>query len=74
MPAGNAYPSGHLVLDFASFAPIIANLFLYGYKGDFMSNLHKSKTLDIVDKFNDTSLYLDDKLTIDNPELKTYLR
>ena len=33
-----------------------------------MSKLHKSKKLDLVDKFNDTSRYLDDILTIDNPK------
>ena len=50
-------------------APFIADLFFYCYEKDFMSNLHKSKKLDLVDKFNDTSRYLDDILTIDNPEL-----
>ena len=35
-----------------------------------MSNLHKSKKLDLVDKFNDSSRYLDDILTIDNPEFE----
>ena len=43
-----------------------------------MSNLHKSKKLDLVDKFNDTSRYLDDILTTDNPEFEqqspTYIR
>ena len=33
-----------------------------------MSNLQKSKRFDLIDKFNDTSRYLDDILfTIDNP-------
>ena len=33
-----------------------------------MSNLQKSKPFDLIDKFNDTSWYLDDILTIDNHE------
>ena len=33
-----------------------------------MSNLQKSKRFDLIDKFNDTSRYLDDIFTIDNPE------
>ena len=33
-----------------------------------MSNLQKSKRFDLKDKFNDTSRYLDDIFTIDNPE------
>ena len=52
-------------------APLIADLFLfllYRYEKDFMSYLHKSKKLDLVDKFNDTSRYIDDTLTIDYPE------
>ena len=31
-----------------------------------MSNLQKSKRIDPIDKFNDTSQYLDDIFTIDN--------
>ena len=49
-------------------APLIADLFMYCYERDFMSNLQKSKRYDLIDKFNDTSRYLDDDLfTIDNP-------
>ena len=31
-----------------------------------MSNIQKSKRFDLIDKFNDTSRYLGDILTIDN--------
>ena len=41
-------------------APLIADLFLYCYERDFMSELHKSKRHDLIDMFNDTSRYLDD--------------
>ena len=41
-------------------APLIADLFLYCYERDFMSNLKKSKRFDLIDKFNDTSRYFDD--------------
>ena len=41
-------------------APLIADVFLYCYERDFMSNLQKSKRFDLIDKFNDTSRYLDD--------------
>ena len=37
---------------------------------DFMSNLHKSKRYNLIDMFNDTSRYLDDRYTIDNPEFE----
>ena len=50
-----------------------ADLFLYCYKRDFMSDLHKSKRHDHIDLFNDTSRYLDDIFTIDNPEFEKYI-
>ena len=50
--------------------PLIADLFLFCYERDFMSNLHKSKQCDRIDMFNDTSRYLDDIFTIDNPDLR----
>ena len=38
-----------------------------------MSNLHKSKQYDLIDMFNDTSRYLDDIFTIDNPESEKHI-
>ena len=38
-----------------------------------MSNLHKSKQYDLIDMFHDTSRYLDDIFTIDNPEFEKYI-
>ena len=49
---------------------LIADLFLYCYERDFMSDLHKSKRHDLIDMFNDTSRYLDDIFTIHNPEFE----
>ena len=54
-------------------APLIADLFLYCYERDFMSGIHKSKRLDHIDMLNDTSRYLDDIFTIDNPEFETHI-
>ena len=48
-------------------APLIADFFLYCYERDFISNLQNFKWFDLIDKFNDTSRYLDDIFTIDNP-------
>ena len=56
-----------------SCAPLLAYLFLYCYERDFMSDLHKSKRRDPIDMFNDTSRYLDDIFTIDNPEFDKYI-
>ena len=38
-----------------------------------MSNLQKSKRFDLIDKFNDTSRYLDDIFTIDNPTFAEHI-
>ena len=54
-------------------APLIADLFLYCFERDFMSNLQKSKRFDLIDKFNDTSRYLDAIFTIDNPEFAEHI-
>ena len=37
------------------------------------SNLQKSKRFDLIDKFNDTSRYLDDIFTIDNPAFAEHI-
>ena len=55
------------------FAPLIADLFLFCYERDFMSNLQKSRRFDLIDKFNDTSRYLDDIFTIDNPAFSEHI-
>ena len=54
-------------------ALLIADLFLYCYERDFMSNLQKSKRFDLIDQFNGTSRNLDDILTIDNPEFAEHI-
>ena len=54
-------------------APLIADLFLYCYERDSMSDLQKSKRFDIIDMFNDTSRYLDDIFTINNPEFDKHI-
>ena len=38
-----------------------------------MSNLQKLKRFDVIDMFNDTSRYLDDILTTDNPEFEKHI-
>ena len=54
-------------------APLIADLFLYCFERDFMTKLQKSKRTDLIDMFNETSRYLDDILTVDNPDFERYI-
>lgn len=52
-------------------APLVADLFLFCYESEFMSNLRKDNKIDIINAFNDTSRYLDDILNLDNPFFET---
>ena len=54
-------------------APLIADSFLYCYERDFISDPHKSKRHDLMKMFNDTSRYLDDIFTINNPEFEKHI-
>ena len=67
---GMVYQQIALISMGANCAPLIADLFLFCYETDSMSNLHKSKQYDLIDIFNDTSRYLDDIFTINNPEFE----
>ena len=48
-------------------APLIADLFLFCYKRDFMKDLSSDNQADVIKVFNSASRYLDDLLSIDNP-------
>ena len=49
-----------------SCAPLVADLFLFGYEGDFMSSLSNINQADFIEAFKSNSRYLDDILKIDN--------
>ena len=48
-------------------APLVADLFLFCYKRDFMLSLSDNNQTDIIEAFNSTSRYSDDLLDIENP-------
>ena len=48
-------------------APLVADLFSYCYKRDFMDSLDHDNQTDVIEAFNSTSRYLDDLLNIDDP-------
>ena len=56
-----------------NYAPLIAGLLSFCYERDFMSDLQESKRFDLIDMFNDTSQYLDNIFTIDNPEFDKHI-
>ena len=47
-----------------TYASLVADLFLFCYKRDFMMSLSDDKQADVIDAFNTTSRYLDDILNI----------
>ena len=51
-----------------NYAPLVADLFLFCYKRDFMKSLSRKNQADIIEAFNSTPRYLqfDDLLDIDN--------
>ena len=51
-------------------APLVADLFLFCYRRDFMFSLSDNNQTDIIEAFNSNSRYLDQLLIIDNPYLE----
>ena len=45
-------------------APLVANLYLFCYKRDFMLSLSDNNQTDIIESFNSTSRYLDSLILI----------
>ena len=48
-------------------APLVADLFLFCYEGDFIKDLSNDNQTDIIKASNSTSRYLDNLLNIDDP-------
>ena len=49
-----------------NYAPLVDDLFLFCYEGDFMLFLSDDNLSEVIEAFNTTSRYLDDLLNIDN--------
>ena len=54
-------------------APLPADVFLYSYGGDFIQPLLSTGKKQLASRFNLTFRYIDDVLSINNPELENYL-
>ena len=56
-------------------APLIADLFLYCYESQFMARISKDPNKHhLIQKFNNTFRYLDDKLAISHDDFNLYTR
>ena len=56
-----------------SCAPLLANLFLYSCKVEFLRSMKKSNKK-VAKAFNLTSRYTDDLISINNPRFKQFLK
>ena len=54
-------------------APLLANIFLYSYEADFIQSMLSAGKKHLASRFNFTYRYIDDILSINNPEFENYL-
>ena len=54
-------------------APLLADIFLYSYEADFIQSLLSMGMKQLASRFNLTYMYIDDVLSINNPEFENYL-
>ena len=54
-------------------APLLAEIFLYSYEAEFIQSLLSTGKKKIASQFNFTYRYIDDVLSINNPDIDNYL-
>ena len=54
-------------------APLLADIFLYSYEADFIQSFLSTGKKHLASRFNLTYRYIDDVLSINNPEFENYL-
>ena len=53
--------------------PLFADIFLYSYDADFIQSLLSTGRKQLASRFNHTFRYIDDLLSINNPEFENFL-
>ena len=53
--------------------PLLADIFLYSYKAEFIQSLLSTGRKRLTSQFNFTYRYIDNALSIDNPDFENYL-
>ena len=56
-----------------NYAPLLADIFLYSYEAEFMQSLLSAGKKKLASQFNFTYRYIDDVLSINNPDFENYL-
>ena len=54
-------------------APLLADIFLYSYEAEFIQTLLSTGRKQLASRFNFTYRYIDEVLSINNPEFENYL-
>ena len=54
-------------------APLLADIFLYSYEAEFIQSLISTGRKQLASRFNFTYRYIDDVLSMNNPEFENYL-
>ena len=54
-------------------APLLADIFLYSYEAEFIQSLVSTCRKRLASQFNFTYRYIDDVLSINNPDFENYL-
>ena len=54
-------------------APLLANIFMYSYEAEFIQSLLSTGRKRLAFQFNFTYRYIDDVLSINNPDFENYL-
>ena len=54
-------------------APLLADIFLYSYEAEFIQSLLSTGRKRLASQFNFTYRYIDDVLSINNPDFENYL-
>ena len=54
-------------------APPLADIFLYSYEADLIQSMLSTGNKQLTSRFNLTYMYIDDVLSINNPEFENYL-
>ena len=56
-----------------NYAPLLADIFLYSYEAEFIQSLLSAGKKRLASQFNFTYRYIDDVLSINNPDFENYL-
>ena len=71
--AGKVFPQTVSIPMGTNCAPLLADIFLYSYEADFIQPLLSTGKKHLASRFNLTYRYIDDVLSINNPEFENYL-